>query len=207
MPVIVVMNPKGGVGSNTPATQITGCFAVQGRAALPGDVDRQPSARARLGLRPRQAAPITVWHAAPAEDARKPSKPPKGASRVVLDAPAGLHARRFGEMMRLAGRIVVPLQPGSLDIAGLKAHQHGGRVAVGIVGMRSHEDSLSGGQSKDFPGTPDPGPLDVPVPGYLRDTQNHGHPAAHGRTPWHVAQNRVERDLRQWQPIVEWLDA
>jgi chromosome partitioning protein len=28
--------------------------------------------------------------------------------------------------------------------------------------------------------------------------------AAHGLTVWDVAKSRVEKDLEQWQPIVEW---
>jgi chromosome partitioning protein len=39
----------------------------------------------------------------------------------------------------------------------------------------------------------------------LRDTQNYVHLAAHGLTLWDVAPGRVERDLLQWAPIVDWL--
>lgn len=42
--------------------------------------------------------------------------------------------------------------------------------------------------------------------GYLRDTQNYVQLAAHGLTLWDVAKSRVEKDLEQWQPIVEWLE-
>ena len=31
--------------------------------------------------------------------------------------------------------------------------------------------------------------------------------AARGLTLWDVAPSRVERDLAQWQPITDWLDA
>jgi chromosome partitioning protein len=43
MPVIVVANPKGGVGKSTLATNIAGLFARQGHAVMLGDVDRQQS--------------------------------------------------------------------------------------------------------------------------------------------------------------------
>ena len=45
MPVIVVANPKGGVGKSTLATNLAGWLARQGRAVMLGDVDRQQSAR------------------------------------------------------------------------------------------------------------------------------------------------------------------
>ncbi|HEY9026291.1 MAG TPA: ParA family protein, partial [Burkholderiaceae bacterium] len=52
MPVIVVANPKGGVGKTTLSTNIAGYFASRGHAVMLGDVDRQQSARTWLGLRP-----------------------------------------------------------------------------------------------------------------------------------------------------------
>ena len=52
MPVIVVANPKGGVGKSTLATNLAGYLARQGHAVMLGDVDRQQSARAWLALRP-----------------------------------------------------------------------------------------------------------------------------------------------------------
>jgi chromosome partitioning protein len=52
MSVIVVANPKGGVGKSTLATQISGCLAAQGKAVTLGDLDRQQSSRQWLDARP-----------------------------------------------------------------------------------------------------------------------------------------------------------
>jgi chromosome partitioning protein len=41
MPVIVVANPKGGVGKSTLATHLAGAIAQRGHAVMLGDVDRQ----------------------------------------------------------------------------------------------------------------------------------------------------------------------
>ncbi len=43
--------------------------------------------------------------------------------------------------------------------------------------------------------------------GFLRDTQNYVHLAARGLTLWDVAPSRVERDLPQWEQILEWVNA
>ena len=43
--------------------------------------------------------------------------------------------------------------------------------------------------------------------GELRDTQNYVQLAARGLTLFDIAPGRVQRDLEQWQPICEWLDA
>lgn len=61
MPVIVVANPKGGVGKSTLSTNIAGYFASAGHAVMLGDVDRQQSTRTWLSMRPPHLAPITGW--------------------------------------------------------------------------------------------------------------------------------------------------
>jgi chromosome partitioning protein len=47
----------------------------------------------------------------------------------------------------------------------------------------------------------------VPVLGELRDTQNYVQLAARGLTLFDIAPGRVQRDLEQWEPIRQWLEA
>jgi chromosome partitioning protein len=203
MPVIVVANPKGGVGKSTIATNLAGCIASRGHAVMLGDVDRQQSARTWLSLRPASAWPIAGWDVAHDNIV----KPPRGTTHVVLDTPAGLHGRRFDEVMKLADQIVVPLQPSIFDIYATRdflnqvlAHRKSAQVRVGVVGMRVREHTIAADQLKAFVAQ-----LEVPVVGYLRDTQNYIQLAARGLTLWDVAPGRVERDLQQWEPLIEWL--
>ena len=205
MPVIVVANPKGGVGKSTLATNIAGCLAAQGHAVMLGDVDRQQSSRIWLGLRPASAPAIKTWELAHDSVVR----PPKGVTHVVLDTPAGLHGKRLDEVMKLADKVLVPLQPSIFDIHAthdfirqLLAHKRGPKVSIGVVGMRTKEGTISADQLRHFLAT-----LNVPVLGLLRDTQNYIHLAARGLSLWDVAPSRVERDIEQWQPIVAWLAA
>ena len=80
MPVIAVVNPKGGVGKTTLATNIAGYYAAGRTPVMLGDIDRQASARAWLDLRPEAAAPIRTW------DVRGSlARPPQGVTHVVLD--------------------------------------------------------------------------------------------------------------------------
>jgi chromosome partitioning protein len=173
-----------------------------------GDVDRQQSSRIWLGLRPESAPQIQTWDVTHDHIFR----PPKGTSHVVLDTPAGLHGKRLDEVMKLADKIVVPLQPSIFDIHAThdfikqiqshkSAHKHAHKVQIGIVGMRMKEGTISADQLRSFLAQ-----LDVPVLGWLRDTQNYIHLAARGLTLWDVAPSRVERDLEQWQPVVAWLN-
>jgi len=205
MPVVVVANPKGGVGKSTLATNIAGYWARQGHTVVLGDVDRQQSARLWLGLRPPAARPIGLWDAT----SDMISRPPREASHAVLDTPAGLHGWRLGDVLKQADKIIVPLQPSVFDIFAtrefldqLAAHRRAGRAEVGIVGMRVDQRTRAAEQLHHFVDS-----LGFPVLGYLRDTQNYIHLAAHGITLFDVAPGRVARDLEQWQGICAWLDA
>ena len=93
MPVVVVANPKGGVGKSTLSTNIAGYFARQGHAVMLGDIDRQQSSRLWLGLRPSAARPIAAVCAfPPARRVRhlrhalvRGSAPAKQAPRKITD--------------------------------------------------------------------------------------------------------------------------
>lgn len=202
MPVIVVANPKGGVGKSTLATNLAGWFAHRGHAVMLGDTDRQHSSRRWLELRPTQLPAIRGWDM----DGTDTVRVPKGTSHVVLDTPAGLHGKRLDSVMKIADQILVPLQPSLFDIQathdfvhGLRAHKHGGDVEIAIVGNRAREGTISLDQLRRFLAA-----LGVPVLGYLRDTQNYVQLAARGLTLWDTAPSRVERDLEQWQAVLAW---
>ena len=112
MPVVVVANPKGGVGKSTLSTNIAGYFASQGHPVILGDADRQESARLWLGLRPPAVRPIGSWDTS----SDVISRPPKGTTHAVLDTPAGLHGWRLNDVLKLADKVIVPLQPSVFDI-------------------------------------------------------------------------------------------
>ncbi|MDZ7891171.1 MAG: ParA family protein [Rhodoferax sp.] len=203
MPVVVVANPKGGVGKSTLSTQIAGYFASQGHAVMLGDADRQQSSQLWLSLRPAAAKPIAGWTLSDEGVA----KPPKGTSHVVLDTPAGLHGKRLKEILKIATHVVVPLQPSIFDIFATKpfldelaASSRADKFKVGIVGMRVDERTLAAEQLQNFVTG-----LGLPVLGSVRDTQNYIQTTARGLTIFDVAPGKVERDLQQWQPICDWL--
>ena len=117
MPVVVVANPKGGVGKSTLSTNVAAYYARQGHPVILGDTDRQQSARLWLGLRPPAARPIGAWDVS----ADEITKPPKGSSHAVLDTPAGLHGRReFGPALLVGG-----LQHGGIGALGIGVHRVG----------------------------------------------------------------------------------
>lgn len=203
MPVIVVANPKGGVGKSTLATNVAGGLAAAGHAVMLGDVDRQQSARQWLALRPSQLPPIRGWDVAAGHLVR----PPRGTTHVVLDTPAGLHGKRLEAVLRIADKVLIPVQPSLFDIQAthtfvqaLQAHARAGEIQAALVAMRVRDHTISFEQLQHYLAT-----LPLPVVAALRDTQNYVQLAARGMTLWDAAPSRVERDLAQWVPLIQWL--
>src|SRR3954463_6261300 len=137
MPVVVVANPKGGVGKSTLATNIAGYYASKGRPVMLGDADRQQSSRLWLNLRPPGARPIASWDGGDGQVA----KPPKGTTHVVLDTPAGLHGKQLRDVVHSGTKVVVPLAPSVFDIFATRAfldelaeHRKASGLQVAIVG-------------------------------------------------------------------------
>jgi chromosome partitioning protein len=204
MPVIVVANPKGGVGKSTLSSNMAGYFASQGHAVMLGDVDRQQSSRLWLTLRPATLPAIQSWDVSKDQIAR----PPKGTTHIVLDTPAGLHGKGLEAVMKLADKVIVPLQASVFDIyatqdfiSDLAERKRADRTQLAVVGNRIKDHTKATEHLTAFLQT-----LDVPLLSLLRDTQNYAHLAAHGLSLWDVAPHKVEKDLAQWAPVLTWLN-
>ncbi|CCD40124.1 Chromosome partitioning protein ParA [Candidatus Paraburkholderia kirkii UZHbot1] len=172
MTVIVVENPKGGVGKNTLATNLAGYyFAAQGEWVALADLDKPRSSHAWLSLRVDTLPKIEEWNI----DVDTPGKPPKGLEKAVVDTPAGVHGNRLALSLQLADKMTVPLQPSMFDIlatqdflaklAKEKAVRKGA-IEIGVVGMRVDARTRSADQLHRFVEG-----LDLPVLGFLRATR------------------------------------
>lgn len=204
MPVIVIANPKGGVGKSTLATNLAGYFASRGHKVMLGDTDVQQSSRAWLKLRSPALPAIQAWEI---EDGHV-AKPPKGTTHIVLDTPAGFGGKRFEKVMDIADKVIVPLQPSMFDILAtqdflrkLADRKQKDRVDVGVLGMRVDVRTRASEQLANYVEG-----LGLPVLGFLRSTQNYVQLAANGATLWDVAPGRVEKDREQWQDILRWVE-
>jgi chromosome partitioning protein len=206
----LVANPKGGSGKTTLATNLAGYLARSGRRVMLGDIDRIQSARQWLQMRPSSVPKIRNWDIDPAQP-DKPARPPRDTTHAVLDSPAGLHGKKLGQVLRQVDRVLVPLAPSIFDIMATrdfldtlleeKAVRRE-RLSVAIVGMRVDLRTRAAGELDRF--------LDryrLPVLSFLRDTQIYVQAAAHGLTLWDLPLGRVERDLEQWRPIIDWIES
>jgi chromosome partitioning protein len=207
MKAFLVANPKGGSGKSTLSTNLAGYFASRKHEVMLGDIDRQQSAREWLAIRPFSLPTIDTWEIGPDDIAR----PPKGATHVVLDTPAGLHGKALEKVLKLSTRVIVPVQPSMFDMLAtrhfldqLLAEKavRKGKADVAVIGMRVDARTRAAAELERFFAT-----LDLPVLAYLRDTQVYVQAAAAGLTIFDLPHSRAERDLEQWQPIIEWVES
>ncbi len=209
MPVIAVVNRKGGSGKSTLATHLAAWCAVTGRSAMLGDVDLQGSSAAWLKRRQAnheaRGRSIVGWSA----DPRRVMRPPAGVTHVVLDTPGGLRGLDLSKVVMGSDVLLLPVCHSLFDresaadcLAELRqiSRVAAGRCRIGVVGMRLDartraEDALRAWAAE----------LDVPFVGALRETQNYVRCAERGLTVFDLPASKVQADLDQWQPILEWL--
>ena len=207
MKAFLVANPKGGSGKSTLATNLAGYFASQRNEVMLGDIDRQQSSREWLAIRPFELPTIDTWDIGHDRIAR----PPKGTTHVVLDTPAGLHGKLLEKALKLSTRVIVPVQPSMFDmlatrhfLAELLSEKavRKGKADVAVIGMRVDARTRAAGELEKFFAT-----FELPVLAYLRDTQTYVQATAAGMSIFDLPPSRAERDLDQWQAIIDWAEA
>lgn len=201
--IVLIANPKGGVGKSTVATNLAGYYANAGRSTMLGDLDRQQSSLAWLAIRPGSTPGIETW-----DRTNGVARVPNGVTHVVLDTPAALRGNDLKDVLKKADKVIVPLQPSIFDIyatqtflANLAEHSKlEDEGAVGVLGVRVDERTRAAEQLHRFVDS-----VGLPVLGFLRNTQIYVQLAARGLTLWDVAPYRVSQDIEQWQPLLKWL--
>ena len=114
----LVINPKGGSGKTTLATNLASYFAANGMATALMDFDPQGSTMNWLRQRPAHARNIHGANAAPQKTGLRTLNMhvPAGTQQLVIDAPAGASGLALQDMLSRAHCILIPVAPSAIDI-------------------------------------------------------------------------------------------
>jgi chromosome partitioning protein len=207
MRTIMVVNPKGGCGKTTLATNLAGTYASQGARVALADYDPQASSLAWLSARPAERPRI---HGVPAHPGEAPDLP-KGCEVLVMDAPAGITGKPLKMLAKAAQTVLVPVLPSPIDIRAAARFLEEllvlgritkGKLRVGVVANRVREKTLISTTLDHFLRS-----LEVPFVASLRDTQNYIRAADRGLSIAELAPFMVAYDRVQWAPLLGWLDS
>jgi len=209
MPVVAVINRKGGSGKSTLATHLAAYCAHSGIPVMLGDVDKQQSTQAWLRLRATQTvttpSPIVGWTVDPKSVLRSPP----GISHVVLDTPGGLRGFDLARVVMFADVILMPVCNSVFDRESAAdcyaelltlPRVSSGRCQVAAVGMRLDARTKADEILKEWADK-----QKLPFIGVLRETQGYVRCIERGLTLFDMPAAKVEADLAQWKPILNWL--
>ena len=205
MPVIAVVNRKGGSGKSTFAAHVAAWCARQGHSVMLGDVDRQQSSRGWLKRRDAALPAIAAWGI----DQKNMLRVPTGISHVVLDTPGGIHGFELARVVMFADAIVMPVCPSMFDRESAAAchaelmtlpRAASGRCRLAVVGMRVDGRTNASQTLREWAQD-----LGVPYLGALRETQLYVRSLERGLTMFDLAPSQAAADLAQWEPIIDWL--
>lgn len=209
----VILNPKGGSGKTTIATNLAAYYAWRGQTVSLMDMDSQGSSMRWLGVRPGHVPAI---HGIAAFEKRMDVtrsfalRTPPGTERLIVDTPASLPGMDFPELVRDASAIVVPVLPSEIDIHAasrciadllLLAKVHRSEKRLVIVANRARRYTKAYQALMKFLRS-----LRIPVAGVLRDSQAYVRSAESGMGIHEMKGSLLKQDLDTWKPLIEWLE-
>ena len=206
MPVIAVINRKGGSGKSTTAAHLAAWLAGCGVSVMLGDVDRQQSARAWLGRRDPTLPVIKPW----AVDQNRVLKAPGGVTHVVLDTQGGLHGFELAKLVMNCDAILMPVCNSIFDRdSALACYEElqtlprvaSGRCRIGAFGMRVDARTKGAESLREWAAA-----AGIPFLGVLRETQLYVRSLEAGMTIFDLPGALTKADRQQWEPILQWLN-
>jgi chromosome partitioning protein len=211
---IVVLNPKGGSGKTTVATNLASYYAT--RDLSPVLMDFDPQGSSIRWLKKRTAHQPAIHGIAAYERNLRVTRSfqlrlPDGTQRVVMDTPAAISAQEMPELTRNADAILVPVLPSDIDIhacakcirdlllvAKISRNEH----RLGVIANRVKKHTLVYQALLRFLET-----LQIPVVATLRDSQTYLRAAELGMGLHEMKPYLVQDDTQQWDSLVGWLES
>ncbi|MDP1593871.1 MAG: ParA family protein [Gallionella sp.] len=201
METILIANPKGGSGKTTLSVNIAGYLANQGRRVAILDLDRQKSASLWIAARPADLPEIVTLESSKGEDCL--------TDILVIDSPAGLHGKNLARAIKLAHKIIVPVSPSLFDLNASRdflkiladeKNVRKGKNEIGVVGMRMNPRTRAATLLENFLAD-----SALPILAYLRETQVYVNAAFEGKSLFDLPPYLAERELEQWEFMLDWI--
>lgn len=203
MKTILVVNPKGGCGKTTIATNLASYYALWGVAVALIDLDPQKSSLEWLSQRHATLNRIVGINGSYGKLAVA-----KTVQRVIMDAPARVSMNQLKKLFQHADAVIIPVLPSPIDIraAGsfvgeLLLDRILRRARVGLVANRVRENTLIYSNLERFLSK-----LEIPLVTRLRDTQNYIRAADTGHGIFEMAPYLVDKDMDNWKPLIRWIE-
>jgi chromosome partitioning protein len=208
----LVINPKGGSGKTTLATNLASYFAANGTATAIMDFDPQGSTMNWLRLRPVHVRKIHGANAAPQKTGLRTLNMhvPPGTEQLIIDAPAGASGLVLQDMLSRAHCILIPVAPSAIDIHAtanfirdllLTGKIRANNIRLGVVANRVRKANPVYEPLERFLKA-----LNLPLLARIGDSEAFVSAAETGVGVFELdfAVSATERG--QFQPIVEWVD-
>jgi len=210
---IVVLNPKGGSGKTTIATNLAAYYATHDLFPALQDLDAQASSTRWLQKRTENqprihgVSPFNV----PAKMTRTfAMRIPADVERIVVDTPAAINKHQFIEFTRGADRILIPVLPSDIDIQAvtrciadllLHAKIQRGENRIAVVANRVKRNTVIFRSLMRFLNS-----LKIPVIAVLRDSQNYIRSAESGVGLHEMKGSRFRVDQAHWTSLIDWVE-
>jgi len=206
---IVILNPKGGCGKTTLATNLASGYARRGLTPTLVDCDPQGFSMRWLEKRPT-TRPMIYGIAAYESEEPLAAQVNPDSKNMIFDLPAALPGNQLQDYTYTADSILIPIMPSAVDvysatrfIAELLLDQQLDRrdQRLVIVANRVRSNTKSYRMLKSFLKS-----LDIPLIAVLRDSQNYVHAIAQGLGLCELPAYRIKNDVQQIDAIFTWLD-
>jgi chromosome partitioning protein len=212
MRTILILNPKGGSGKSTVATNIASYFATTGKNVTLADCDPQGSSQDWLSARSETKDPIGG-----AVLKKDSLEIPKGTEVLVIDTPAGVNHDRLKRFLGQAQTMVMPIMASPIDMRAAERFLHdlfslkgtvNNKIKIATVANRVREDTLAAAKLEHYLNHIKlPNGKKLPFMTMLRASQNYVRAAEQGLGIFELAPSKTYYDREQWDPLVRWLNS
>jgi chromosome partitioning protein len=209
----LVINPKGGSGKTTVATNLASYFAAQGMVTTLMDYDPQGSSLNWLQVRDPLAPKIHAANGAPQKGLRLRSvgmHVPPNTQQLVIDAPAGASGLLLQELISKSHSILIPVAASAIDI-----HATANFIATLLLAgnIRARNIRLGVVANKVRKSIPVYQPLErflaslkLPMLARLPDSDAFLNAAEKGIGVFEMEFAASASERAQFQPIIDWAD-